>query len=149
MILFLMGIYGCAHVFVYLCARRERHANFRHHSTVEWDMGTGKGYSFRSLYSRTHWVKHFFFFKDFIYLFMRDTQREAETKAEGEAGSMQGAQCGTWSWVSRITPWAAGGAKPLRHRGCPRSWSLRLPVYGANSSWFIFFLQKFKYQSLP
>ena len=35
-----------------------------------------------------------FFFKDFIYLFMRDTQRElerAETEEEGEAGSMQGA----------------------------------------------------------
>ena len=26
---------------------------------------------------------------------MRDTQREAETQAEGEAGSSQGAQCGT------------------------------------------------------
>ena len=38
----------------------------------------------------------FFFFKDFIYLFMRDTEREAETQAEGEAGSMQGTQCGTW-----------------------------------------------------
>ena len=37
----------------------------------------------------------FFFFKDFIYPFMRDThtqrQREAETQAEGEAGSTQGA----------------------------------------------------------
>ena len=31
------------------------------------------------------------FFKDFIYLFMRDTQREAERQAEGEAGSLQGA----------------------------------------------------------
>ena len=33
-----------------------------------------------------------FFLKDFIYLFMRDTEkeREAETQAEGEAGSMQG-----------------------------------------------------------
>ena len=35
------------------------------------------------------------FFKDFIYLFMRDTERErergAETRAEGEAGSMKGA----------------------------------------------------------
>ena len=32
-----------------------------------------------------------FYFKDFIYLFMRDTEREreAETQAEGEAGSMQ------------------------------------------------------------
>ena len=32
---------------------------------------------------------------------------------------MQGARCGTRSRVSRITPQAAGGAKPLRHRGCP------------------------------
>ena len=29
--------------------------------------------------------------KDFIYLFMRDTQREAETQAEGETGSLRGA----------------------------------------------------------
>ena len=37
----------------------------------------------------------FFLFIDFIYLFMRDTEREAETQAEGgEAGSMQGAPCG-------------------------------------------------------
>ena len=28
-----------------------------------------------------------FFFKDFIYLFMRDAEGEAETQAEGEAGS--------------------------------------------------------------
>ena len=48
---------------------------------------------------------------------MRDTQREAETQAEGEAGSMQGAGCGTRSWDSRITPWAEGRcstAKPPR-----------------------------------
>ena len=32
---------------------------------------------------------------------------------------MQEARCGTRSWVSRITPWAAGGAKPLCHQGCP------------------------------
>ena len=37
--------------------------------------------------------RHFFFFKDFIYLLMRET--EAETQAEGEVGSLQGAQCGT------------------------------------------------------
>ena len=49
----------------------------------------------------------------------REREREAETQAEGEAGSMQGAQCGTPSWVSRITPWAEGGAKPLSHPGCP------------------------------
>ena len=37
--------------------------------------------------------RKFIFFKDFIYLFMRDTEREkeAETQAEGEAGSIQGA----------------------------------------------------------
>ena len=36
-----------------------------------------------------------FFFKVFIYLFMRDRDRGAETQAEGEAGSMQGARHGT------------------------------------------------------
>ena len=39
----------------------------------------------------------FFLKKDFIYLFMRDREREAETQAEGEAGSTQGARCGTRS----------------------------------------------------
>ena len=53
---------------------------------------------------------------------MRDTETEgdAETQAGGEAGSMQGAQCGTRSRVSRIRPWADSGAKPLSHPGCPR-----------------------------
>ena len=50
---------------------------------------------------------------------MRDTEREAETQAEGEAGSMQGARCGTRSQDHRITPWAEGGAKLLIHPGCP------------------------------
>ena len=40
---------------------------------------------------------------------MRDTEREAER----EAGSTQGAQCGTGSRDSRITPWSLAGAKPL------------------------------------
>ena len=41
---------------------------------------------------------------------MRDTEtgREAETQAEGEAGSVQGARRGTRSRVSRIRPWAEG-----------------------------------------
>ena len=59
----------------------------------------------------------FFFFKIlFIYLWQRERQRQAE----GEAGSMQGAQRGTWSRVSRITPQAEGGAKLLGHRGYPK-----------------------------
>ena len=49
----------------------------------------------------------FIFFKIF-YLFMRDTEREAETQAAGETGSMQGAQCGTQSQIPRIRPWAEG-----------------------------------------
>ena len=49
---------------------------------------------------------------------MRDTEREAETQAEGEAGSMQGARLGTRSWVSRIRPWAERGAKLLSQPGC-------------------------------
>ena len=69
--------------------------------------------SLNSLYS---------FFKDFIYLFMRDRdterekeierererEREAETQAEGEAGSMPGTRHGTRFWDSRITPRAKG-----------------------------------------
>ena len=58
---------------------------------------------------------------------MRDTEREreAETQAEGEAGSMQGAQHGTQSRVSRIRPWAEGGAKPLSPPRAPVMPSLK------------------------
>ena len=45
------------------------------------------------------------------------TEREAETQAEGEAGSMQEARRGTRSQVSRIRPWAEGSVKPLSHPG--------------------------------
>ena len=44
----------------------------------------------------------------FIYLFMKDKEREVETEVVGEAGSMRGARCGTQSQDSRITPWAKG-----------------------------------------
>ena len=59
-------------------------------------------------------VLDLFFFK---ILFIRERHRERE--AEGEVGSMQGARRGTRSRVSRITPWAEGGAKLLSHPGCP------------------------------
>ena len=63
----------------------------------------------------------FFFFRFYLFIHDRHTEREreAETQAEGEAGSMQGARRGTRSWVSRIRPWAEGGAKLLSHPGCP------------------------------
>ena len=53
----------------------------------------------------------FFFFKIlFIYSWQthRVGEREAETQAEGEAGSMQGAWCGTPTRESGITRWAKG-----------------------------------------
>ena len=50
---------------------------------------------------------------------MRDTEREAETQAEGEAGSLQGAPRGTQSRDPGVMPWAKGGVKPLSHPGCP------------------------------
>ena len=43
-----------------------------------------------------------------MYLFMRDTHREAETQAEGEAGSMQGARHGTRSQDPGVMLWAEG-----------------------------------------
>ena len=50
-----------------------------------------------------------FFFLRF-YLLMRDTDREAETQAEGEAGSMQGPQS---------CPGLKAGAQLLSHQGVP------------------------------
>ena len=47
-------------------------------------------------------------FLRFICLFMRDTGREAETQAEGEAGSLWGPQCGTRFRDPGVTPWAKG-----------------------------------------
>ena len=46
---------------------------------------------------------------DFIYLFMRDTQRqkEAETQAEGEAGSIQGLYP-TWDSIPGLQDHALG-----------------------------------------
>ena len=50
---------------------------------------------------------------------MKDTQREAKTQAEGEAGFMQGAQCGTRSWDSGSRPELKADAQPLSHPGVP------------------------------
>ena len=51
----------------------------------------------------------YLFYLFFIFFFsFNDShrEREAETQTEVEAGSMQEARCGPWSWGSRITPWA-------------------------------------------
>ena len=39
----------------------------------------------------------FYYYYFLTYLFMRDSESKAETQAEGEAGSLQGARCGTRS----------------------------------------------------
>ena len=44
---------------------------------------------------------------------MRDTQREAETQAEDEAGSMQEARCGTQSGTTGSCPEPKADAQPL------------------------------------
>ena len=63
----------------------------------------------------------------YLFIHERQTERETKTQAEGEAGSMQGARCGTRShdprimirsWYSRITPWAErmlSTTEPPRH----------------------------------
>ena len=59
------------------------------------------------------WVKstiYLFIFKGFIYLFMRDTEEEAEIYAEGEAGSLRGVWCETLSQEPTI----ANSAKSRR-----------------------------------
>ena len=63
----------------------------------------------------------FIFKKDFIYLFTRDTHREAETQAEGEAGSMQGAECRTRSQIPGSCPEPKADAQPLSHPGIPEN----------------------------
>ena len=50
---------------------------------------------------------------------MRDTGREAETQAEGEAGSLQGAHVGLDPGPPGSRPGLTAGAKPLSHAGCP------------------------------
>ena len=61
---------------------------------------------------------HFFFFKDLIYLFMRDT--EAETQAEENVGSLRGPHCGARSQGPRITRLELkADAQPLSHPGTP------------------------------
>ena len=72
--------------------------------------------------------KEIFFFKDFIYSSMIDTEREgeAETQAEGEAGSMHRVpDVGFDPGSPGSRPGPKAGAKPLRHPGTHLTWNLR------------------------
>ena len=63
------------------------------------------------------------FFKDFIYLFMRDTERErereAETQEEGEAGSCREPDVGLDPRTPGSGPGPKAGTKLLSHPGIP------------------------------
>ena len=50
---------------------------------------------------------------------MRDTEREADTQAEGEAGFPRGAQCGIRSRDPGLCPELKADAQPLSHPGVP------------------------------
>ena len=62
---------------------------------------------------------------------MKDTQRKrgTETQAEGEAGSSQGAQCGTQSWIPGSWPELKTDAQPLSHPGVPQRNTSKTPVF--------------------
>ena len=63
-------------------------------------------------------LKFFFFFQD---LFIYDREREAETQAEGEAGSMRREpDVGFDPGSPGSRPGPKAGAKPLHHPGIPQ-----------------------------
>ena len=65
---------------------------------------------------------HLFFFKDFIYLFMRDTQkeREAETQAEEKQAPCREPNVGLNPRTPGSHPGLKAGAKLLSHPGIPK-----------------------------
>ena len=71
------------------------------------------------LYTHVLLLKNAFLKKYFIYLFLRDTERETETQAEGEVGSLRGAQCGTQSRDPRVRSWAKGRCSTAEPPRCP------------------------------
>ena len=60
----------------------------------------------------------FFFFK-ILFICSWETQREAETQAEGEAGSLQGAPCGTRPQGPGSGPETKADTQLLSHPGVP------------------------------
>ena len=62
-----------------------------------------------------------FFFLKISFFHERHTEREAETQAEGEPDSMQGARCGTRSLDSRLTLWPEGRQQTAEPCRCPRT----------------------------
>ena len=61
---------------------------------------------------------------------MRQTHTEAETQAEGKAGSLWGPLCGTQSQDPKITPWAKGRRSTTEPSRCPQRNLLRYLGFG-------------------
>ena len=67
-------------------------------------------------------------FLKFYFIYSWETQKEAETQAEGEAGSLRGARCRTWFQDPGIMTWAKGRCSTTEPPRCPSIlWFL---VYG-------------------
>ena len=62
---------------------------------------------------------HTFINSPFIFFFLRFYLFIHETQAEGEAGSLQGARCGTRSLTLGSRPEPNAVAQPLSHPGVP------------------------------
>ena len=74
-------------------------------------------------------VQCHFLKKDFIYLFMRDTQTEAETQAEGEAASPGETDVGLDPGTLGSCPEPKADAQPLSPPGVPKVIFLRrIPI---------------------
>ena len=63
----------------------------------------------------------FIFFKDFIYLFTRDTEREAETKRREKQAPCREPNVGLDPGTPGLRPGEKAGTKPLSHPGIPRA----------------------------
>ena len=59
----------------------------------------------------------YFFLKNILFIYSWETQKKAETQAEGEADSLWGVWCGTPSWDLGITTWPK--KQTLNHQGVP------------------------------
>ena len=80
----------------------------------------------------------FDFFLKILFIYSWDTERERERGRDtgrGRSRLRAVSQCGTQSRDSRIKLWAAGGAKPLSHLGCPGFWFLNR-VFEIKSSFY-------------
>ena len=93
--------------------RRVAVATFIQHCTEP--RAKGKTKQNKSIKLRKEEIECSFFKRFYLFIHKRHTQREAETQAEGEAGSIQGARCGTRSQTRGSRPEPKAGASLLSH----------------------------------